>query len=294
MIFARKEGKVDSFLKHLYAHGNHGKLIRMTTESETTMNKIKIIFFDIDGTLIDMQKKEITERTVETLRRLQEHGILLCIATGRTPMTVPRFEGVAFDAFLTFNGSYCYNQKEDIYANPIPVEDVKQLLANAAAMNRPVSIATRNRIAANGKDKDLADYFAIAKEEVVVADDFEQVAQEEVYQMMLGCIGEERVRLLEGVKNAKLAAWWDRAVDVIPGDSGKGIGVEQLLRYYHLDQSEAMAFGDGNNDIEMLQAVGAGVAMENASPELKAVATEICGHVAEDGVYHYCLEHGFI
>lgn len=44
----------------------------------------------------------------------------------------------------------------------------------------------------------------------------------------------------------------------------------------------------------MLQAVGAGVAMENASPELKAVATEICGHVAGDGVYHYCLEHGFI
>lgn len=294
MIFARKEGKVDSFLKYLYAHGNHGKLIRMTTERETTMNKIKIIFFDIDGTLIDMQKKEITERTVETLRRLQERGILLCIATGRTPMTVPRFEGVAFDAFLTFNGSYCYNQKEDIYANPIPAKDVKQLLANAAAMNRPVSIATRNRIAANGKDKDLADYFAIAKEEVVVADDFEQVAQEDVYQMMLGCIGEERVRLLEGVKNAKLAAWWDRAVDVIPGDSGKGIGVEQLLRYYHLDQSEAMAFGDGNNDIEMLQAVGAGVAMENASPELKAVATEICGHVAEDGIYHYCLEHGFI
>ncbi len=83
-------------------------------------------------------------------------------------------------------------------------------------------------------------------------------------------------------------------MDVIPGDSGKGIGVEQLLRYYHLDQSEAMAFGDGNNDIEMLQAVGAGVAMENASPELKAVATEICGHVAEDGIYHYCLEHGFI
>lgn len=278
----------------MYAHLNHGKLIRMTTESETTMNKIKIIFFDIDGTLIDMQKKEITERTVETLRRLQEHGILICIATGRTPTTVPRFEGVEFDAFLTFNGSYCYNQKEDIYANPIPAEDVKQLLANAAAMNRPVSIATRNRIAANGKDKDLADYFSIAKEEVVVADDFEQVAQEEVYQMMLGCIGEERVRLLEGVKNAKIAAWWDRAVDVIPGDSGKGIGVEQLLRYYHLDKSEAMAFGDGNNDIEMLQAVGAGVAMENASPELKAVATEICGHVAEDGVYHYCLEHGLI
>ena len=256
--------------------------------------RYQCLVLDHDDTVVDSTASVHYPAFMETLRRLRERGILICIATGRTPTTVPRFEGVEFDAFLTFNGSYCYNQKEDIYANPIPAEDVKQLLANAAAMNRPVSIATRNRIAANGKDKDLADYFAIAKEEVVVADDFEQVAQEEVYQMMLGCIGEERVRLLEGVKNAKLAAWWDRAVDVIPGDSGKGIGVEQLLRYYHLDQSEAMAFGDGNNDIEMLQAVGAGVAMENASPELKAVATEICGHVAEDGVYRYCLEHGFI
>lgn len=266
----------------------------MTTERENLMCEIKMIFFDIDGTLIDMEKKEITERILETLRRLQEHGILICIATGRTPMTVPHFEGVEFDAFLTFNGSYCYNRKEDIFTNPIPTEDVKRLIANATAMKRPVSIATKNRIAANGKDVDLVDYFAIAKEEVVVAPDFEQLTREEVYQMMLGCIGEERVRLLEGVQNAKLAAWWDRAVDVIHGDSGKGVGVEQILKYYHLDKSQAMAFGDGNNDIEMLQAVGAGVAMENASPELKAVADEICGHVAEDGVYYYCLEHGLI
>ena len=48
------------------------------------------------------------------------------------------------------------------------------------------------------------------------------------------------------------------------------------------------------DDIEMLQAVGTGVAMENASPALKAVADEICGHVAEDGIYHYCLKHGLI
>ena len=44
----------------------------------------------------------------------------------------------------------------------------------------------------------------------------------------------------------------------------------------------------------MLQAVGTGIAMENGSNELKAVADDICGHVAEDGVYHYCVEHGLI
>lgn len=49
------------------------------------MNPIKIIFFDIDGTLIDMQKKQISEITLEMLRRLREKGILICLATGRSP-----------------------------------------------------------------------------------------------------------------------------------------------------------------------------------------------------------------
>ena len=55
-----------------------------------------------------------------------------------------------------------------------------------------------------------------------------------------------------------------------------------------------MAFGDGNNDIEMIETVGHGVAMENASKELKAVADDVCGHVADDGIYHYCLANGLI
>lgn len=83
-------------------------------------------------------------------------------------------------------------------------------------------------------------------------------------------------------------------MDIIPANSGKGIGIQNILDYYGFDKCEALAFGDGNNDIEMLQAVGTGVAMKNASPALKAIADEICGHVAEDGIYHYCLNHGLI
>ena len=50
------------------------------------MHKPRIIFFDIDGTLIDMENKRITERTLDALRRLQQNGILLAIATGRSPL----------------------------------------------------------------------------------------------------------------------------------------------------------------------------------------------------------------
>ena len=82
------------------------------------MHKPCIIFFDIDGTLIDMEKKRITERTLDALRRLQQNGILLAVATGRSPLIVPRFDGVEFDVFLTYNGSYCYDRRGDIFAHP--------------------------------------------------------------------------------------------------------------------------------------------------------------------------------
>lgn len=258
------------------------------------MDNIKIIFFDIDGTLIDMEKKRISEPTRQTLIRLRQRGIRLCLATGRCPICLPVFEGVEFDAYLTFNGSYCFDPEETIFSHPIPAEDVQTLLRNTAALGRPVAVATKDRLEANGVDEDLATYYSFAGFTPHVAEDFDEVAAGEVYQVMLGCQEAEYSALLNGTRHAKIAAWWDRAVDVIPASGGKGAGIAAVLAHYGLDRAQALAFGDGNNDIEMLQAVGTGVAMGNASAQLKAVAADICGHVAEDGVYHYCLEKGLI
>lgn len=258
------------------------------------MKKIKIAFFDIDGTLIDLNTKKISEKMLETLFRLREKGIILCLATGRSPISLPHFEGIAFDIYMTFNGSYCYNSEKTIFSNPIPAEDVKQLIQNAAEIGRPVSVATKDRLAANGADQDLIDYFAIAKLKVKVADDFDAVLSEEIYQVMLGCYESEYESMMKDIRHAKITAWWDRAVDIIPAGGGKGRSIEKILAYYNLDRSEAIAFGDGNNDIEMLQSVGTGVAMANGSDRLKAVADTVCGDVAEDGIYYYCLEHGLI
>lgn len=258
------------------------------------MDGIKIIFFDIDGTLIDMERKEISEKTLEALRRLHERGTILCLATGRGPLTLPHFESVEFDAFLTFNGSYCFDRTQTIFSNPLPKEDVQAILQNAASIHRPVSIATKDQMVANGKDEDLIEYYAFAKREVEISERFEAVAEEEVYQVMLGCRKADYPLLLQGTRRAKITAWWDRAVDIIPADGGKGEGIRQILSYYHLDRSAALAFGDGDNDTEMLQAVGHGIAMGNASQELKAAADDVCGSAAEDGIYYYCLANGLL
>lgn len=258
------------------------------------MEAVKIIFFDIDGTLIDMNTKRISDKMLETLRLLQQKGILICIATGRAPKEVPVFEGVTFDAYLTYNGSYCYNARETIYSNPLRKEDIDTIIENAKALGRPLSLATKDRLASNGKDEDLVDYYGFAGLEVTVADDFEAVAHQEVFQIMLGGREEEYPRMMQGVKHAKIAAWWDRAVDVIPADGGKGISVRKVLEYYHLEPSQAMAFGDGNNDIEMLTAVGRGIAMENGSDRLKAVADDVCKAVWDEGIHDYCKKIGLL
>jgi hydroxymethylpyrimidine pyrophosphatase-like HAD family hydrolase len=99
---------------------------------------------------------------------------------------------------------------------------------------------------------------------------------------------------VEGTRRAKIVTSWDRAGDIIPSDSGKGTGIRKILEHYRLTPEEAMAFGDGNNDVEMLQAVGTGIAMGNATQQLKAVADGICDPVSRDGVYHYCLQQGLL
>lgn len=83
-------------------------------------------------------------------------------------------------------------------------------------------------------------------------------------------------------------------IDLIIPDCHKASGLERLVQHWGITPEQCVAFGDGNNDIEMLEAVGWGLAMANASTELKAVADEVIGHVADDGVSQFCVDHGLI
>ena len=258
------------------------------------MNSIRIAFFDIDGTLVDPQTGRVSPKTMLALTRLRERGIILCISTGRAPVSLPDFGEIRFDVFSTFNGSLCYTGDEVIYSNPIAPADVTRVLENAAGIGRPVSIAVRSRLAANGLDPDLADYYRLAELELDVAPDFDEVCRQDIYQIMLGCRPSDHEAITRGTQGVKIAVSWDRAVDVIPASSGKGTAIAKILAHFGLEASQAMAFGDNYNDLEMLKAVGLGVAMGNAAEALKAVADDVCGPVSEDGIYHYCLEHGLI
>ena len=106
----------------------------------------KIAFFDIDGTLLGIGEKKPSEKTLEALSRLRNRGVKLCIATGRAPLSLPEFARTSdFDVFMTFNGSFCFDEKKTVFSNPLSPEDIRLVTNNAGRIGRPVSVATRDR-----------------------------------------------------------------------------------------------------------------------------------------------------
>ena len=266
----------------------------MDDKRRPKMHPAKIIFFDIDGTLVDPATGKISERTRFTLHQLHQNGILVCIATGRPTASLPDFGDLPIDAICAFNGSLCFAGNEILHSDPVTPQDLERVLRNASGIGRPVSVASRDRLAANGMDADLADYYRLAGVQPTVSADFNAICQSDIYQIMVGGCAAEEKALIRGTTGVKLARSWHRAVDVISVNSGKCVGIEKIMRHFGLDTSQAMAFGDSYNDTQMLLAVGTGVAMGNAPEEIKALAADCCGPVSDDGIYCYCLERGLI
>ena len=250
---------------------------------------IKIAFFDVDGTLLRLGHKELSANTAAALRQL-----ILCMATGRSYTGVPHFDGIDFDVLLTFNGSFVTAGNDIIFKNPINEHDKYQIISNLKQMNRAIAISNEHMIVTNGTDPDLEQYFAFGSEKLKIADNFDEISRTDIYQIMCSCQKDEHSQILSGAPHSQITAWWDKAVDIIPLNSGKGNAVAAVLRHYGFSKDEAIAFGDGHNDIEMLEAVGIGVAMGNAKDEVKAKADFVCQSVENDGIYHYCVENKLI
>ena len=77
-------------------------------------------------------------------------------------------------------------------------------------------------------------------------------------------------------------------------DISKSLAIIKVLEYFNLDKSEAIAFGDGENDIDMLELVGLGIAMENGYENLKKVADFVTKKSSEDGIAFALKKFGVI
>jgi len=251
---------------------------------------VKAIFFDIDGTLVSFHTHQIPDSTFEALNKLQENGIKIFIATGRGKDGLFVLKDFKFDGYITLNGQYCYTNDKVIYENTIDKNDLKHLLHYLEDYPFPCGFTEENTKYFNMRDERVDKIHAITHNDDHPAGDCSQVIHHKVYQCMCFVNEDEEKQLLKVMPHCISARWHPLFCDVSPIGGTKQNSIDQFLKYYNIDLSETMAFGDGGNDKEMLEHVAISVAMGNANEELKEIADYVSDDVDHDGIVK-ALQH---
>ena len=253
---------------------------------------IKAIFFDIDGTLLSHKTNSVPASTVRALELLRQKGILTFIATGRNYHELPRIaplQGLSFDGAVTLNGQYCRNDREVLYRNPIDPSDIATLIRFLEEHPHPALFVEEGQMYINFHNDHVARVQAAIHSELPPIGDLRRGYEQPIYQVMLYMTDREQ-KALPPMPNVKLTSWHLGGADLIPATGGKAAGIAKVLAHYGIDKSETMAFGDGENDVDMFRAVGTAVAMGNAVASAKASADYVTDKVLDDGIWN-ALKH---
>lgn len=244
----------------------------------------KILFFDVDGTLYNSEKI-LPASAKEALFEARRNGYELAIATGRAPFMIQTLlEELDINTYVTFNGQYVVYRGEVVYTNGVEKDELAKIIAFGEARNEPVVFLDDKQMIASVENNDMvAESLNTLKYQYPNLDSTYYM-QNDVYQTLIFMEEKDEYLYREAFPNVQFVRWHRYSCDILPKGGSKAAGIEKVLEKMGLTLNDAIAFGDGMNDIEMLQAVGTGVAMGNGHERVKAVATHIAEHVDEDGL----------
>ena len=117
---------------------------------------------------------------------------------------------------------------------------------------------------------------------------------EKLFQGLLYSTIEDRKLLEKQLSDIKFTSWSSMATDMIPIDGGKPKGIEKYLEHTNTKLEETMAFGDGENDVDMLEYVNIGVAMGNANDVVKNSANYVTDDCDKEGIYKALVHFGIL
>ena len=263
--------------------------------------KIKMIAFDCDGTLLN-DKKEMTAHTRNVLLRVMEQGIEVLPATGRpltgVPKEVTALPGIRYA--LTSNGARIVDLKEQkvIYESTMPIHTAKQILDLFSQYD------TYREAFIDGVGYSMASELEKAEEYVIlpsmarylkecrigVQDLYEKLEKEKkqvdkVHALFKNISEKEKAFLqIKEIPNITATGAMENNIEVNALGVNKGIGLLKLGELLGIKREEIMACGDGMNDLEMIREAGLGVAMANAMQEVKDAADFVTDSNEKDGV----------
>ena len=258
---------------------------------------MKSLFFDIDGTLIDIKTHKIPESTTLALRKAKENGHKIFIATGRshTIVEVPGLPKEIIDGYVTLNGAICIAGNSPVSLIKIPKESVKALSDLCIERNYTCLFVTMDGMkVANADEKfetGFRKYFNLIP---VPTTDFNSILNEDVYQMTVFFTKETQDELKAILPELEYNRWFPTFADITARGVDKAMGIGIMAKHLNINLSDTVAFGDGGNDIPMLRKAGTGVAMGNASDEVKSNADYVTADVSDNGIYKALKDLGII
>lgn len=246
-----------------------------------------IIFFDIDGTLLD-EEKNLPQSAKKAILDLKERGHEVAIATGRAPFMYEELrEELDIDTYVSYNGQYVVLKGEVIYANPLNKKALESMTELAISKKHPIVYMDHEDMKANVPDHNfIKESIATLKIKNFPAHDPSYMKDRDLYQSLLFCEKGEETTYKDTYKEFDFIRWHPMSVDVIPAGGSKAIGIEKITEKLGISKEYQVAFGDSLNDLEMLAQIEKSVAMGNGHIKAKEAAKYLTKSVEEDGILH--------
>ncbi|MDF9867640.1 Cof subfamily protein (haloacid dehalogenase superfamily) [Bacilli bacterium PM5-3] len=255
----------------------------------------KIIFFDIDGTIIDHFKKEIPKSTILALKMLQDNNHTIAIASGKGPKFIETFiPDISFNTYVALNGNYAVYKNKVISKNYLDEKSVKSFceycLTNDLAFVLSDENGTKTLYKNDLRIKKYYDGFSLGYPEVIEkVNDYGSF-----FQMSIMIENDNEKNIQEIFPEFTFVRMSKYGMNVVSNNGLKEKGIKKILEYTKYTSNDLVVFGDGLNDIGMFKLAKTSVAMGNADDKLKENATYITNHISNDGIYNACKKLNLI
>lgn len=267
--------------------------------------KIDLCVCDLDGTLLSSEGF-ISDKNVAALKMLQDHGVEVAIASGRTELMMKQYiNQLHINHMIACNGAVVKNiyNNEIIYSKMLDREVANYIVEFFFQQNLNFLVYTKDSVFSN-RGNQRAKYFdelnkslpECERTPIVYFDAYsmEIIQNKDVIKILLVESSKNTCDYvsnhLKRFSNISVVSSAKGMLDIWASNVSKGSAVKVLSERLGVHLENVIAFGDNNNDIELLTAVGIPIAMENALDELKSIATYITLSNDDDGIA-YAINH---
>lgn len=275
----------------------------------------KIIFIDVDGTLVDYEN-HLPESAVKAIRQARKNGHKVYICTGRSKAEVyPPLWEIGLDGMIGGNGSYVESEGVVVMHQLITLEQCKHIVDWLHERKLEFYLESNNGLFASEHFEEEGEPVIQEYSKRKGKENAEKITVREVFPDMI--FGGELYRddvnkvsfilrsyqdhldSIQEFPDLQPGTWGGKGEIALFGDLGvkditKAHAIDQLLNYLGAKREDTIAFGDAKVDIPMLEYCHIGVAMGNGGNEIKAMADYITDDVDQDGLYHAFVHFGLI